>query len=101
VRCRPIWPPWRASPIEQRGNFFLDLNDQAGLVQLGAQVITLTGELDNVQGIHPCRVKLGASLLSHRGTQLGSITLFAPSAQGRGVHPNGTYISRKTLKSQA
>ena len=35
--------------IEQRGDFFLDINDQASLVELATQVITLTGELSNAQ----------------------------------------------------
>ena len=79
--------------IEQRGNFFLDLDHELCLAELGAQLVALAGELGDLQRVDARGVDLGAALLPRERSQVGDLELTSP-AQVSGfiqstANPNG------------
>ena len=70
-----------------RTNFFLDVDDEVGLVQLDLELVVLARELRNLQRVGAARISLGAALLRCQGCQIARLALAPPCAQGGRVHP--------------
>ena len=61
--------------------FFLDLDNQPGLVQLALQVLVLAHQLCDLARFAGARIDLRAALLRRQSGQLGGFALAPPSAQ--------------------